>query len=80
MVLVEYIILTLNSYSELQLETISSKCVSPLITGRVNFDSTKRIIKVYPEDLPDFCRELTLYSRSEISEVIKSEEWQTPDV
>tara|TARA_B110000285_G_scaffold203752_1_gene240162 strand:- start:733 stop:975 length:243 start_codon:yes stop_codon:yes gene_type:complete len=80
MILIEYIILSLNNYSESQLETISSKCASPLITGRINSDGTKRIIKIHPENLPDFCNTLTLYSRSEISEVVKSKEWQLTDV
>ena len=76
MKIIEYIILTLSSYNDTQLETISNKCVSPIITGRRNSDGTKCIIKVYTSDLPDHCGSLTRYSKSEIMEVAKGSEWQ----
>ncbi len=76
---IEYIILTLGSYTDTQLEAIDSKCASPLITGRLNSDDTKRIIKVYPTNLPDHCETLTRYSRSEMAEIVKGSDWQKTD-
>ena len=75
---IEYIILTVGNYSDSQLETISSKCVSPISTARYNNDNTKCIIKVYILDLPDFCDSLTRYSATEIRSKVEEAEWQNP--
>jgi len=72
---VEYIILTPSNYTESQLETISSKCVSPIITARYNSSNTQCIIKVYTSDLPQYCESLTSYNRNEISVIVKDGEW-----
>jgi len=72
---IEYIILTPSNYTESQLETISSRCVSPLITARYNSDSTKCIIKVYTENLPQYCESIPSYSKLEILAIIKDGNW-----
>ena len=73
---VEYIILTLSKYNESQLETISSQCISPIITARQNSDNTKCLVKVNVTKIPQYCDALTRYSKSEIAEVVKGSEWQ----
>ena len=76
----EYIIITLASYSESQLNSIDSVSETFLTHARYNTDKSKCIMKVVSNrqgSYPDIIKSLTRYNLTELASVLLADEWNT---